>query len=246
MHRDTGATFVYVTHDQLEARTLATHICLLNNGVLQQYDAPLTVYRRPNNLFVADFVGNPAITFIETKVKEREDGSLYRTFFNNRHAVFYPNAPISLEEKIKTRDLEAEKKEEELLRLKKLRSYVEKGNKDTLFNYHRLTEDGDKERRDEKVIEKDDYVIGIRPEFFTIAEQGKGMEGKVYSAMPSGRETTIRLSVDGYLLTSVIFGDSDYSRNETLEINTKGKGILLFDKVSGKRISSGLLEILAD
>ena len=72
------------------------------------------------------------------------------------------------------------------------------------------------------------------------------MEGKVYSAMPSGRETTIRLSVDGYLLTSVIFGDSDYSRNETLEINTKGKGILLFDKVSGKRISSGLLEILAD
>lgn len=246
LHRDTGATFVYVTHDQLEARTLATHICLLNNGVLQQYDAPLTVYRRPNNLFVADFVGNPAITFIETKVKEREDGSLYRTFFNNRHAVFYPNAPISLEEEIKTRDLEAEKKEEELLRLKKLRSYVEKGNKDTLFNYHRLTEDGDKERRDEKVIEKDDYVIGIRPEFFTIAEQGKGMEGKVYSAMPSGRETTIRLSVDGYLLTSVIFGDSDYSRNETLEINTKGKGILLFDKVSGKRISSGLLEILAD
>ncbi len=64
--------------------------------------------------------------------------------------------------------------------------------------------------------------------------------------MPSGRKTTIRLSVDGYLLTSVIFGDSDYNKNETLDINTKGKGILLFDKVSGKRISSGLLEILAD
>ena len=246
LHRDTGATFVYVTHDQLEARTLATHICLLNNGVLQQYAAPLTVYRRPNNLFAADFVGNPAITFVEAKAKEQEDGSLRMTFFNNRKAIFHPNAPLSLEEEIRQRDREAEKKEEELLRLKKLRSYVEKGNKDTLFNYHRLTVDGEKERRDEKIIEKDDYVLGIRPEFFTIAEEGKGLEGKVYSARPSGRETTIRLSVDGYLLTSVIFGDSDYNRNETLEINTKGNGILLFDKVSGKRISSGSLEIVSD
>ncbi len=65
LHLSTGSTFVYVTHDQMEAMTLATRICLIDNGVLQQYDEPLTVYNKPNNLFVADFVGNPAVNFIE-------------------------------------------------------------------------------------------------------------------------------------------------------------------------------------
>ena len=61
LHVETGSTFVYVTHDQMEAMTLATRICLINNGVLQQYAAPLEVYHKPANLFVADFVGNPSI-----------------------------------------------------------------------------------------------------------------------------------------------------------------------------------------
>ncbi|MBQ5781055.1 MAG: ABC transporter ATP-binding protein, partial [Spirochaetaceae bacterium] len=65
LHFETGSTFVYVTHDQMEAMTLATKICLLDNGVLQQYDDPLTVYNRPRNLFVADFVGNPGINFVD-------------------------------------------------------------------------------------------------------------------------------------------------------------------------------------
>lgn len=64
LHIDTGSTFIYVTHDQMEAMTLATKICLIENGVLQQYGAPLDVYAKPNNVFVADFVGNPAINFI--------------------------------------------------------------------------------------------------------------------------------------------------------------------------------------
>ena len=64
LHHETGATFVYVTHDQLEAMTLATKICLLDRGYLQQYDPPLTVYNRPRNTFVADFVGNPTMNLI--------------------------------------------------------------------------------------------------------------------------------------------------------------------------------------
>ena len=69
LHTDTGSTFVYVTHDQLEAMTLATRICLIETGVLQQYDPPLTVYNKPANLFVADFVGNPTMNFIESKAE---------------------------------------------------------------------------------------------------------------------------------------------------------------------------------
>ena len=70
LHATTDSTFVYVTHDQLEAMTLATKICLMKNGVLQQYDKPLDVYNRPANLFTADFVGNPTMNFIPATVSK--------------------------------------------------------------------------------------------------------------------------------------------------------------------------------
>ena len=81
LHVETGSTFVYVTHDQMEAMTLATQICLINNGVLQQYEPPLDVYHRPANLFVADFVGNPAINFVEARGAQRADGAVELTVF---------------------------------------------------------------------------------------------------------------------------------------------------------------------
>ena len=70
LHTDTNSTFVYVTHDQLEAMTLASRICLIEKGIMQQYDPPLTVYNKPNNLFVADFIGNPTMNFIKVKALE--------------------------------------------------------------------------------------------------------------------------------------------------------------------------------
>lgn len=65
LHRDTQATAVYVTHDQLEALTMSTHIAVLRAGKLQQYAHPSLVYRMPANLFVADFIGNPKINLID-------------------------------------------------------------------------------------------------------------------------------------------------------------------------------------
>ena len=71
LHNNTDCTFIYVTHDQLEAMTLATRICLMNNAVVNQLDAPLTVYKKPANLFAADFVGNPTMNFIPGEVIKR-------------------------------------------------------------------------------------------------------------------------------------------------------------------------------
>jgi multiple sugar transport system ATP-binding protein len=65
LHRETDSTFVYVTHDQLEAMTLSNRVCLMKNGYMQQYAPPLEVYRRPANTFVADFVGSPNINLIQ-------------------------------------------------------------------------------------------------------------------------------------------------------------------------------------
>ncbi len=76
LHVETGATFVYVTHDQLEAMTLSSKICLLDKGVLQQYDRPLGVYNKPVNTFTADFVGNPAINLLPVEVQSVKDGNV--------------------------------------------------------------------------------------------------------------------------------------------------------------------------
>lgn len=64
LHNETNSTFVYVTHDQLESMTLSTKMSLLHQGVLQQYEPPLDVYKRPVNLFAAGFVGSPTMNFI--------------------------------------------------------------------------------------------------------------------------------------------------------------------------------------
>ena len=65
LHAETGATVVYVTHDQLEALTMSTHIALMNEGELQQFAPPLELYARPANRFAASFLGNPRINLLE-------------------------------------------------------------------------------------------------------------------------------------------------------------------------------------
>lgn len=72
LHLGTNSTFVYVTHDQLEAMTLSNRICLMKEGRVQQYAVPLDVYNNPTNLFCAEFVGNPTMNFIDV-VCEKDD-----------------------------------------------------------------------------------------------------------------------------------------------------------------------------
>ena len=99
LHRDMKSTFVYVTHDQLEAMTLSTKICLMNEGNLQQYAPPLTVYNSPANLFVADFVGNPAMNIIAAAARKTSDTTAELTFLGHK-AVFQANAPFDLDDDI--------------------------------------------------------------------------------------------------------------------------------------------------
>ncbi|MDN5001230.1 ABC transporter ATP-binding protein [Bradyrhizobium sp. GCM10027634] len=68
LHQQTGTTIVYVTHDQIEAMTLATKIAVLKDGELQQVGSPYEIYNSPANLFVADFMGSPAMNLLEGRV----------------------------------------------------------------------------------------------------------------------------------------------------------------------------------
>ncbi|MBV8472813.1 MAG: ABC transporter ATP-binding protein, partial [Hyphomicrobiales bacterium] len=74
LHQRTGATIVYVTHDQIEAMTLATRIAVLKDGELQQVGSPYEVYNSPANLFVADFMGSPSMNLLQGTVS-RANGS---------------------------------------------------------------------------------------------------------------------------------------------------------------------------
>ncbi|MET3925464.1 sn-glycerol-3-phosphate ABC transporter ATP-binding protein UgpC [Devosia sp. 2618] len=75
LHQKLGTTIVYVTHDQIEAMTMADRIVVMNGGRIEQIGAPLELYDRPANRFVASFIGSPAMSFISGTYSQQPDGS---------------------------------------------------------------------------------------------------------------------------------------------------------------------------
>ena len=183
LHRDTDSTFVYVTHDQLEAMTLSTRVCIMQNGLLQQYAPPLEMYNNPANLFVADFMGNPTMNFIDGTAEV--DGATAQLTFGSLHGAFTAKEPISLTGK--------------------------------------------------------DVVVGIRPEYIRISDEGT-RHATVYSTLPAGMETTVKLDVEGTMLTAVVFGDVDYPVDCPVKFDFS-KTAILFDKATGKNVACGTLEL---
>ena len=232
LHLSTGSTFVYVTHDQMEAMTLATKICLISNGVLQQYDEPLTVYNRPNNTFVADFVGNPAINFMNATGKQESDGSFSLDFLGGYKASFVPSEKVDLGEWYTGAEKEIAEFEA------KVRP-EEKSNKDVPFSYPIHMVDDEPEKKD---LTRDDFVIGVRPEFVSITNDGP-IEGEIFSAMPTGMETTVRIKVGNFLITGVVFGGVTYKLGEKIRMNLNGNGTSIYSRINGRLISIGTLKV---
>lgn len=239
LHVETGSTFVYVTHDQMEAMTLATKICLLNNGVLQQYAVPLTVYSEPENTFVADFVGNPSINFIEAKGAQKEDGTIALQLLG-KDAVFTPEKELKLTEWFLERDRKKEEREKEQKKRSEEKGYVEKGNKDEIFRYPTSYVNGEEGEFHPETMTNEDLLLAVRPEFIDI-KSGEGIEGEIYGVMPTGMETTVKVRVGEYLLTGMVFGSDLFTIGEKLKLSFKGMKLMLFDRKSGERIVNGSL-----
>ncbi|MGE5677966.1 MAG: ABC transporter ATP-binding protein [Pseudomonadota bacterium] len=243
LHVETGSTFVYVTHDQMEAMTLATKICLMNNGLLQQYAAPLEVYNKPNNLFVADFVGNPSVNFIEAKGKQQADGSIALSMLDGINTAFMPSAALDLKNWFELRNKTEAEEMEVRQKSSQDKAYVEKGNKDEAFKYNiAKVNNYDFGMGEEKSITDEDFVIAVRPEFISITENG-ALEGIIYGAMPTGMESTVKIRVGEFLLTGVIFGNAQYQIGAAVRFNITSNNITLYDQKSGKYITSGSLKI---
>jgi len=76
LHQRVGKTTIYVTHDQVEAMTLASRIAVMHQGSVQQFDIPQRVYARPANMFVAGFMGSPSMNFLDGRLASRNGGTL--------------------------------------------------------------------------------------------------------------------------------------------------------------------------
>ena len=81
LHQRLKTTFVYVTHDQIEAMTMGTRIVVMKDGVIQQVDTPTNIFNYPSNTFVAGFIGTPQMNFFDVKVK-KVASKLETTFFS--------------------------------------------------------------------------------------------------------------------------------------------------------------------
>jgi multiple sugar transport system ATP-binding protein len=196
LHQSTHSTFVYVTHDQLEAMTLSTKTCLLKEGVVQQYAPPLEIYRNPVNLFAADFVGSPTMNFIEGTVAS-VDGQGIVVKAPGIDLKFTPASGSTANAK-------------------------EGGLKNG-----------------------ETVVLGVRPEFIRINEQGGAFKARVYAALPSGMETIVRVHVGEMVLTLVVFGTVDFPVDSSTAIDFTGQSCILFDKQSGLNLTQGSVSAAA-
>ena len=152
--------------------TLSTKICLMKNGLLQQYANPLEVYRNPSNTFTADFVGSPNINLLDFSLKNM-----------------------------------------------------------TLKNSDGLT--FTIEMLDKSIVKDQDVILGLRPEYVQISNEGS-VKGEIYSSLPSGMETIVKVKIGSVQLNSVIFGDGDFNVGDKHPISFPGT-YNLFDK-EGNRI----------
>ena len=80
LHKKLKSNIIYVTHDQVEAMTLADKIVIMNKGIIEQFDAPEDIYSEPKNIFVAEFIGNPKINIFKINRKDIIDNNTFKLF----------------------------------------------------------------------------------------------------------------------------------------------------------------------
>jgi multiple sugar transport system ATP-binding protein len=106
LYQKLSTTMIYVTHDQIEAMTLASKIIIMNKGVIQQIGTPIEVYSKPQNIFVASFIGTPTMNFIKGKIIAEGD-KIYLEFEKNKFFLMHPG-PMNRGLEISTESAEKE------------------------------------------------------------------------------------------------------------------------------------------
>ncbi len=180
IHAETKMTIVYVTHDQLEAMTMATQVAVMSEGKLQQLAEPLMLYHYPANLFVAEFVGNPPINAIPGKV-----------VLEQRNAVECGDFQLPLDSSQGLRDGE-------------------------------------------------DVVVAVRAEDVLVSRsmESDSIEFTVYSVLPTGGETLIRLRRGDVFVTAKMDGSIRMDIDSSVGISFRKERLLVYSKDTGQLLQA--------
>ena len=177
LHQRLKTTTVYVTHDQIEAMTMADKIVVMHDGIVEQIGTPLELYDKPDNQFVAGFIGSPAMNFLHGKV--RTNGS---AGFDGPNGVRLPLAALP----------------------------------------------PDSEGRP--------AVYGIRPEHFTIADDGA--EAEIVVVEPTGSETQVFAKLGGEEVVAVFRERHKFEPGDKVRLRPDPALVHLFDEATGKRLNA--------
>src|SRR6202011_5897081 len=177
LHQRLKTTTVYVTHDQIEAMTMADKIVVMHDGIVEQIGTPLELYDRPSNQFVAGFIGSPAMNFLKGKVKT--NGSAH---FEGIDGANLPLASAP------------------------------------------ANSDGRP------------AVYGVRPEHFTIADDGA--EAEIVVVEPTGSETQVFAKLGGEQVVAVFRERHQFNPGDMIRLKPDPSLVHLFDETTGKRLNS--------
>ena len=177
LHQRLKTTTVYVTHDQIEAMTMADKIVVMHDGIVEQMGSPLELYDRPENQFVAGFIGSPAMNFLKGKVKANGSAA-----FEGPQGVKLPlkSAPANSEGR--------------------------------------------------------PAVYGIRPEHFTIADDGT--EAEIIVVEPTGSETQVFANLGGEQVVAVFRERHQFNPGDRIRLKPDPALVHLFDETTGKRLNA--------
>jgi ABC-type sugar transport system ATPase subunit len=171
LQMELGITSIYVTHDQVEAMTMADRIAVIREGQLQAYATADELYDQPSTLFVAGFVGNPPMNFMEVEVSREADG------------------------------------------------------------YHARREGIDllvPDDRGEKVADRGEVILGLRPEDVTVAENG--LRGEVYVVEPLGRDDLVDVHIAGTSIRVLVDPALNVRMGDSISLVHKGDKVQFFDR----------------
>src|SRR6202051_4359556 len=175
LHQRLKTTTVYVTHDQIEAMTMADKIVVMHEGIVEQMGTPLELYDRPDNQFVAGFIGSPAMNFLKGKVKANGSAS-----FEGPNGLTLPLASGP------------------------------------------ANSDGRP------------VVYGVRPEHFTIADDGA--EAEILVVAPTGSETQVFAKLGGEQVVAVFRERHQFNPGDKIRLKPDPSLVHLFDEATGKRL----------
>ncbi len=251
LHNKLNATTIYVTHDQTEAMTMATRIVVMNKGYIQQIGTPIEIYNHPANIFVATFIGSPAMNLYEVELDVDsivfENGLKIKLphEFSLASTKFFEEYPIELEKELAEYEENFAERNELRDKINHLREVLAKQNKDLVKNLinkeiekltHELNvvENSDekrnylinaiKEYKETNVNTKRKLVFGIRPEDIY-------QEGHVDTEGTLSQKFDLDISV-AELLGNEYFLHCDFANKEIVAKVTAKKLINVDEKVS--------------